>query len=122
MGDGTAASGVPTTNRVCFWSGNYCLGVNLNGSSLVITNGAGSAVYTTVNATATSFSTALAAKPCAVSFSATPTFSNGCYISPIVLTGSVTSSALTAGVDGQQYCLNVVQNATGGFTFAYPTN
>jgi hypothetical protein len=40
----------------------------------------------------------------------------------LVLTANVTSSTIAAGADGQRLCINLVQDATGGWTFAWPTN
>jgi hypothetical protein len=65
-------------------------------------------------------------EPYAVSYSATPTFNvqNGTY-QTIALTGNVTSSTISAGSytlpDGTILVLNIVQDGTGGRTFAFPT-
>lgn len=59
-------------------------------------------------------------------FSATPTIPsakaaiNGCW--RMILTANVTSSTITAGVDGQTIVLQLVQDATGSRTFAWPAN
>jgi len=58
----------------------------------------------------------------AVTFSSTPTFSVSAGNHRIVLTGNVTSSTLAAGLDGQHTCFNIVQDATGSRTFAWPAN
>jgi hypothetical protein len=57
-----------------------------------------------------------------VAYSATPSFSQFRGISRIVLTGPVTSSTLPAGTDGEHKCFVIVQDATGGRTFVWPTN
>jgi hypothetical protein len=58
-----------------------------------------------------------------VSFSATPTFnaSQGSSFD-ITLTGNVTSSTLSNTVAGQKITFVVVQDVTGGRTFAWPAN
>lgn len=57
-----------------------------------------------------------------VSFSATPTFSSTRGMSRITLTANVTSSTLPIGTDDVEHCFDIIQNATGGFTFVWPTN
>lgn len=67
--------------------------------------------------------TSLASTIQAVSFSATPVFNAASYgYFSITLTGNVTSSTITGGQNGQQITINVCQNATGGYTFAWPAN
>ncbi len=55
-----------------------------------------------------------------LTFSATPTFSILSPINTITLTANVTSSTLAAGYQGQLETLNICQNGTGSFTFAFP--
>ena len=58
-----------------------------------------------------------------VTFSATPTFdATNKSLFTITLTGNVTSSTLSNAVAGQIIVLKIVQDATGGRTFVYPTN
>jgi hypothetical protein len=59
------------------------------------------------------------------SFSATPTFDASAFAWPtftMTLTGNVTSSTLSNPISGQHITFIITQNATGGWTFAYPTN
>jgi hypothetical protein len=61
----------------------------------------------------------------AVSFSATPAFTFGSgatTTSKITLTSNVTSSTITGGSAGQLTTFVICQDATGGRTFAWPTN
>jgi len=66
---------------------------------------------------------ALLLPPTVVTFSATPTFdgSLGNYFR-ITLTGNVTSSTLSNCSDGELIIIEIIQNATGGWTFVWPTN
>lgn len=57
-----------------------------------------------------------------VTFSATPTFSAGTLVSRIVLTGTVTTFTLPAGLDGQPKTLTFVQDGTGGHPVTPPSN
>jgi hypothetical protein len=58
----------------------------------------------------------------ALAFSATPVFNAGSYSDfTITLTGNVASSTLTGGQAGQVIFIDVCQNGTGGYTFAWPT-
>ena len=58
-----------------------------------------------------------------VSFSSTPVFDAASYgYFSITLSGNVTSSTIPGGVTGQQITLDICQNATGGFTFTWPTS
>lgn len=66
--------------------------------------------------------TALVSKVQSIAWSTTPTFSVNGNANRIVLTGNVTSSTIAAGQDGQRMCMNLVQDATGGRTFVWPTN
>lgn len=59
----------------------------------------------------------------ALTFSATPAFDASGYNQfSIALGGNVSSSTLTGGTFGQLINLNICQNATGGYTFVWPTN
>lgn len=61
----------------------------------------------------------------AVAFSATPTFNAALFAQPLftmTLTGNVTSSTVTNAVAGQVITFEITQNATGGWTFAWPAN
>ena len=61
----------------------------------------------------------------AVSFSATPVFNAATFALPtftMTLTGNVTSSTLSNGVAGALATFVLKQDATGGRTFAWPTN
>lgn len=61
----------------------------------------------------------------AVSFSATPAFNASLFANPLftmTLTGNVTSSTITNPVTGQIITFVITQDATGGWTFAWPTN
>lgn len=62
------------------------------------------------------------ATPEAVASSATPTFSAVIETSQLILTSNVTSSTLAAGSNGARKTFQLCQNATGNFTFAWPTN
>lgn len=73
------------------------------------------------NTVNTSFS-ALSTMVETVTFSATPVFSKDVGNSRMVLSGNVTSSTLAAGTNGQRKCINLVQDATGGRSFVWPTN
>lgn len=59
-------------------------------------------------------------------FSATPTISSGkAYVNGVwrmILTGNVTSSTITDGVDGQSIVVQLQQDANGTRTFAWPSN
>lgn len=58
-----------------------------------------------------------------VAFSATPTFNgavNNAFF--MTLTGNVTSSTFSGGVQGQLYLFSLKQDGTGGRTFAFPSN
>lgn len=58
-----------------------------------------------------------------MTFSATPAFLANSYSTFILtLTGNVTSSTITGGAVGQIISFEVCQNATGGYTFAWPSN
>lgn len=57
-----------------------------------------------------------------VTFSTTPTLSATASENIITLTGNVTSSTWAAGIAGQQADVVVCQNATGNFTFVWPSN
>jgi hypothetical protein len=58
-----------------------------------------------------------------VSFSATPTFNLSSGTSfQITLTGNVTSSTLSGGTAGQTFVVKIIQDATGGRSFVWPTN
>ena len=58
-----------------------------------------------------------------VAFSATPTFNAASFSNfKITLTGNVTSSTLSNAVAGQYIGFEIVQDGTGGHTFAWPTN
>jgi hypothetical protein len=62
-----------------------------------------------------------AASPVTVSYSATPTFtadSNTANVFTITLTGNVTSCTLSSFTTGQVVVLKIVQDGTGGRTFA----
>lgn len=56
-----------------------------------------------------------------VPFSTTPVFTTS-KINRLVLAGSVIASTLPAGTDGELVGFLVIQNATGSWTFAWPTN
>jgi hypothetical protein len=58
----------------------------------------------------------------AIASSATPVFSTGWNVNRYILNGNVTSSTIPSGTDGQRLCMNIVQDATGGRTFVWPTN
>jgi len=61
--------------------------------------------------------------PVTVPFSATPTFNAATSNSFIItLTGNVTSSTLTGATAGQIITLQIIEDGTGGRTFAYPPN
>lgn len=56
-------------------------------------------------------------------YSATPVFPAASYSNfAITLSGNVTSSTITGGTIGQVATLDVCQNATGTYTFVWPTN
>lgn len=56
-------------------------------------------------------------------YTSTPIFQAGSYSSfALTLTGNVTSSTITGGVIGQVVNIDICQNATGGYTFVWPTN
>jgi hypothetical protein len=58
-----------------------------------------------------------------VPYSATPIFPAASYSNfAIVLAGSVTSSTITGGTIGQIATIDVCQNATGTYSFVWPTN
>jgi hypothetical protein len=58
-----------------------------------------------------------------VPYSATPIFPAASYSNfAITLTGNVTSSTITGGTVGQVATIDVCQNATGTWTFVWPTN
>ena len=58
-----------------------------------------------------------------IPYSATPVFIAGNYSNfAITLTGNVTSSTITGGVIGQVITIDVCQNSTGTYTFAWPAN
>lgn len=58
-----------------------------------------------------------------VTYSATPTFNAALGgTQAITLTGNVTSSTLTNTIDGQKVKFRIVQDSTGGRSFAWPTN
>lgn len=58
-----------------------------------------------------------------VTYSATPTFDASLGdIFKITLTGNVTSSTLSNLTAGQRITIIVIQDATGGRTFVWPTN
>ena len=59
----------------------------------------------------------------AIPYSATPIFLAGNYSNfSLTLTGNVTSSTITGGVVGQIVTADICQNATGTYTFLWPTN
>lgn len=61
--------------------------------------------------------------PATIAFSATPTFNgaaNNAFF--MTLTGNVTSSTFSGGVQGQWYLFSLKQDGTGGRTFAFPSN
>jgi hypothetical protein len=61
----------------------------------------------------------------AVTFSATPAFGAGLaalQTFTMTLTGNVTSSTITSPTPGQIITFVITQNATGGWTFAWPAN
>lgn len=56
-------------------------------------------------------------------FSTTPVFpANASSAFSLTLTANVTSSTITGGLQGQFADFNICQNATGGYTFVWPTN
>ncbi len=57
-----------------------------------------------------------------LTFSATPTINILAPINTITLTANVTSSTFPAGYPGQPLTMNICENGTGGFTFAFPAN
>lgn len=59
----------------------------------------------------------------ALSFSATPVFNAANYgFFTMILTGNVTSSSITGGSNGQLITFDICENATGGYSFAWPAN
>ena len=94
--------------------------VNLNASGCTIVQ----AFYNGSNwITAYSSSANFAGIYNTLAFSATPTFSAGNYnYFSLTLTANVTSSTISGGVTGQIISINICQNATGGYTFAWPAN
>jgi hypothetical protein len=67
--------------------------------------------------------TSLGASSQIVPFSVSPAFNASSYgVFVIQLSANVTSSTLTGGQIGQQITIEVCQNGTGGFTFAWPSN
>jgi hypothetical protein len=59
------------------------------------------------------------------SFSATPAFNAAAFAQPtftMTLTGNVTSSTISNPIAGQTITFVITQNATGGWTFTWPTN
>ncbi len=67
--------------------------------------------------------TSLAAGYQPVGFSSTPAFNASLYdYFSMTLTANVTSSTVTGGQTGQLITLDLCQNATGNFTFAWPAN
>jgi hypothetical protein len=98
--------------------------VVLNGINPFSTGAAGDAT-TRKGRNFISSSTGLAASDSrlTVPFSATPTFdaSMGKY-QAMTLTAAVTSSTISNPVDGQELVLELIQDATGGRTFAWPAN
>jgi hypothetical protein len=57
-----------------------------------------------------------------VAYTATPVFPCNLGNQQITLTGNVTSSTLTGIPAGQQTTFLIIQDATGGHTFTWPTN
>jgi hypothetical protein len=58
-----------------------------------------------------------------LTFSATPIFSASSYsYFTMTLTANATSSTITGGVNGQIITIDICENGTGGFTFAWPAN
>ena len=58
-----------------------------------------------------------------LAFTSTPVFNAASYSSFLLtLTNNVTSSTITGGVAGEVITLDVCQNATGTYTFVWPTN
>lgn len=66
--------------------------------------------------------TQLSIAPCNIAYSTGINLNVDCSINRIVLTGNVTTSAILAGKNGQHMCVNIVQDSTGGWTFAWPAN
>jgi hypothetical protein len=103
------------------------LGMNMRGTQYSFSPTAftaGTINATTINATTINGLPAVTTEVNAVAFSATPVLSSSTRVAAnrIVLTGNVTSSTIAAGADGQRMCVNVVQDAAGGRTFAWPAN
>ena len=112
-------SGATITNPTI--SGGTQTGTALSGVT-VATSDIESTPVGTVTPAAGNF-TSLATALDTMSFSATPTFPAGSYgYFTMTLTNNVTSSTLTGGVNGQQITFDICQNATGGYTFAWPSN
>ncbi len=97
-------------------TGTAITGVTIVGSTI---NGTSIGVSTPAAGSFTSLASALDN----VSFSATPVFPAGSYgYFAMTLTGNVTSSSITGGVNGQQITFDICQNGTGGYTFAWPAS
>lgn len=61
----------------------------------------------------------------AVTFSATPVFNAATFAQPtftMTLTGNVTGSTISNPIAGQVITFVITQNATGGWTFSWPSN
>lgn len=64
----------------------------------------------------------LVQSPTVVSFSSTPTFNAALgNVFKLTLTGAVTSSTLSNATAGQFLLFQIIQDATGGRTFVWPT-
>ena len=123
QGSGTA------TNIAGFWAGTNTKtsGTVQNNYGIYVADqiGVGTnnyAIYTAGNAPA-KFGGAVIAGLNTVSFSATPTFDASLgNTQKITLTGNVTSSTLANASAGEQIHFFVCQDASGGHTFAWPSN
>jgi hypothetical protein len=120
-GTGQTVGGI-TTGFTFAWPSNYLSPPTINpilSSCTIVTAFYDGAYWNTVSTTPQilfgNFDT--------VPYSATPIFPAASYSNfAITLTGAVTSSTLTGGVTGQVVTIDVCQNATGTYTFVWPTN
>lgn len=98
-----------------------CVGVNGAGCNFSV-NQFGGVTSSGITTTSVNINGPLATFVTTGTFSATPTIPTSTSWYRLVLTGNVTSSTIGAGTDGQELCMDIAQNATGLFTFAFPTN
>jgi hypothetical protein len=124
-------TGVYQVNGVQISASNLSNGVTGSGAIALAASPTftGTVTAATLNATTLQIGgTTIAGTPNQVTtaFSATPTFSarsaGQVQGFQITLTGNVTSSTLSGAAAGQLLVFKIVQDATGGRTFVWPTN